>query len=127
MTVKPAAPVTVITVGPAVIGVAYTMHKPAAAVVGVPSATYAPGAKSFADKADHYAAISAWVESESERVANYCAKIAEVKAGGNRIVVVVSQSAVKHDPKGSVYSKIASVDELMIGLSILADETITVA
>jgi hypothetical protein len=127
MAVSKVVPTTVITVGPAVIGVAYTMHKPAAAVVGVPSATYAPGAKSFADKADHYAAIGAWVDSESERVATYCGKIAEVKAGGNRIVVVISQSAVRHDPKGGIYSKVASVEELLIGLSILADETITVA
>ena len=82
MPVKPAAPVTVITVGPAVIGVAYTMHKPAAAVIGVPSATYAPGAKSFADKADHYAAITAWVASEEERVSLYCSKIAAIKSEG---------------------------------------------
>ncbi len=125
-----AVPTTVVTVGPAVIGVAFTMHNRGARdadIVGVPQATYAPGSKSFADKQDHYAAIGAWVESESERVALFCGKIAERKANGARVVVIVSQAAVKHDPKGSHYSKIAAVEDLLIGLSILADDTITVA
>ena len=120
--------VVLVVVGPEVCAVAYTMHKGQPDVVMVaPTASYAPGAKSYATKEDHYAAIGAWVEGENARANSWLTDIAGRKSTGARVVVVMSAKAVKHDPKGKVYSPIAAIESVLTGLDIMADEKITVA
>ena len=130
-TAKDKAPVTVVTVGPKVIAVAYSMtHGAPAQTFGVLMADNAPWRKNYTDEQEFFGAMRDYADAESDRVADYCATLAD-KAKGTRIVVIVSKSAAAHDPSAKVYSRIASVDDLIAGLTIMADatkgEVITVA
>jgi len=127
-TTSKSSPVVLAVIGPKVISVAYTMHKGAPDnILTAPTSTYAPASRNFADKADHAAAVADWAESQTDRGSDYIGAVALAKSNGARIVAIVSQSAVKHDPSGKVYSNIAGVETVLAGIGIVADETITVA
>ena len=120
--------VIVVTVGPKVIGVAVPRKATDTVVTyGVLSADNAPWRKNYSADADFFEAMGDYAERESDRVSDYVGKIAAEKVAQKaKVIVVVSKSASAHDPKAKVYSKIAAVEDLLTGLDIIADETITV-
>ena len=114
----------VITAGPKVIRLA---APEAATVRVVPRGTFAPARKSHA--ADTYGAvIGAWVESEADTADAFITECkVEADKMGARIVAVISESAMAHEPSEQVYSQYVSPETILAGLRIIAAQVVTVA
>jgi hypothetical protein len=119
--------VLIVTVGPKVISLA----APKGEVIGTPVADNAPWRKHYAEESDFFAAMSRYSEAESERARMFCEMVRERKYSNgldkpatHKVIVVVSTSASEHNPKDKVYSKIAGVDDLLVGLEYVEDQRI---